>query len=196
MTWRFLDQRRSVGPPCQWRDVFWTKGGQFDPPVYPETFLNHQLSWAPDARSKTLRTPQNCNLARRFSLGRLLPSLQIVIELILGETLGFLKSSGIKSDHYDNYIGLNLRHFRQTEPMLLQRDKQWEAEIFPPFVFFCPHFRRPVRLPPWPPVISLHVLILLIHPNIITINFTSWSYQFIKMIYIIFTSESYLFVPI
>ena len=37
----FLDQRRSVGAPC----------------------------WSPDARSKTLRTPQNCILARRTSLG-------------------------------------------------------------------------------------------------------------------------------
>ena len=32
-------------------------------------FLNHQPSWAPDARSKTLRTPQNCILARLSSVG-------------------------------------------------------------------------------------------------------------------------------
>ena len=33
MMWRFLDQRMSVGPPCQWRDVFCTKGGRLGPPV-------------------------------------------------------------------------------------------------------------------------------------------------------------------
>ena len=30
VTWRFLDQRRSVGSPCPWRNVFCTKGGQLD----------------------------------------------------------------------------------------------------------------------------------------------------------------------
>ena len=31
--WRFLHQRRSVGTPCQWRHVFYTKGGRLQPPV-------------------------------------------------------------------------------------------------------------------------------------------------------------------
>ena len=60
--------------------------GQLGPPVSKEqvhvTFLlipalapvsrDHQPSWLPEARSET---PQNCNLARWFSLGPCLPSL-------------------------------------------------------------------------------------------------------------------------
>ena len=44
VTWRFLHQRRSVGPPCQWRDVFCTKLG---PHVCDITFFApKEFRWA------------------------------------------------------------------------------------------------------------------------------------------------------
>ena len=45
VTSRFLDQWRSVGPPCQWLHICWTKGGQLDPPVSEVTFF--APSWGP-----------------------------------------------------------------------------------------------------------------------------------------------------
>ena len=39
VTWRFLDQWRSAGPPCQWRDVFCTKVGRLGPPVRDVTWF-------------------------------------------------------------------------------------------------------------------------------------------------------------
>ena len=46
--WARIHQRRSIGPPCQRRDVFWTKEGQLVPPVSDVTFFGpKEISWSP-----------------------------------------------------------------------------------------------------------------------------------------------------
>ena len=89
-TLRFMDQRRSVGSPCQWRYVFWIKGGQLDPPVCKVTLFGsnvgfcgfswfpvsfswfqvgfHGFSWFQVGFSPKCTRP-NSFLARRSSLG-------------------------------------------------------------------------------------------------------------------------------